>query len=239
MEIDIKGRYYRYFPNAGYDFEDLVLSVKETALLLVDVDGLGFSEGEEPDRFLLELYGQEHFQKRKEITNNSIKPALEYARKVGIERIFTTNRASETAAHLSEFGRRHSRSMEGDISEVFDPERSTTTRFSKDICPIPNEHIIEKGYYSAFYETSLDSLLRNLGIRNLLCMGFATNICVHATLLDGLFRNYRIVLLRDCTMATEFPETRRDMSLTKSTIWQVEALIGYSTTSEELIHSMI
>ena len=57
--------------------------------------------------------------------------------------------------------------------------------------------MIEKPRYSGFFNTALDSMLRSRGIRNLVFVGIATNVCVESTLRDGFFLEYFGVALDD------------------------------------------
>ncbi|BCU65252.1 peroxyureidoacrylate/ureidoacrylate amidohydrolase RutB [Acinetobacter bouvetii DSM 14964 = CIP 107468] len=57
--------------------------------------------------------------------------------------------------------------------------------------------VIEKPRYSGFFNTALDSMLRCRGIRNLVFVGIATNVCVESTLRDGFFLEYFGVALDD------------------------------------------
>ena len=63
--------------------------------------------------------------------------------------------------------------------------------------PEPQDLVIEKPRYSGFFNTALDSMLRVRGIRNLVFVGIATNVCVESTLRDGFFLEYFGVALKD------------------------------------------
>lgn len=63
--------------------------------------------------------------------------------------------------------------------------------------PIAGDIVIEKPRYSGFFNTALDSMLRARGIRNLVFVGIATNVCVESTLRDGFFLEYFGVTLDD------------------------------------------
>lgn len=63
----------------------------------------------------------------------------------------------------------------------------------------PSDYVIEKRRYSAFFQTGLQLLLNELGVKTLICTGFDTNICVQHTVADGYFNNYRIVVVEDAT----------------------------------------
>lgn len=63
--------------------------------------------------------------------------------------------------------------------------------------PVAGDIFIEKPRYSGFFNTALDSMLRARGIRNLVFVGIATNVCVESTLRDGFFLEYFGVTLDD------------------------------------------
>ncbi len=67
-----------------------------------------------------------------------------------------------------------------------------------DIKPKEGDFIIEKRRYSSFYETSLDLLLRELGVVTVVLTGLHTNICVKHTAADAFYRGYNIIVLKDC-----------------------------------------
>ncbi|MEM6914399.1 MAG: isochorismatase family protein, partial [Pseudomonadota bacterium] len=65
--------------------------------------------------------------------------------------------------------------------------------------PLPGDICVAKPRYSAFFNTPLDSLLRSRGIRNLVFVGIATNVCVESTLRDGFHLEYFCTMLEDAT----------------------------------------
>mgnify|MGYP003111564135 CR=1 FL=1 len=64
--------------------------------------------------------------------------------------------------------------------------------------PLPDEVVVTKHHYSAFFETNLNTQLQLLGVNTLVVTGVATNVCVDSTLRDGFFRGYYIVVPEDC-----------------------------------------
>lgn len=66
----------------------------------------------------------------------------------------------------------------------------------------PKDIAINKYRMSGFYDTCLDSVLRNLGIKTVLFAGVNADQCVLATLMDANFLGYDCVLLEDCTATT-------------------------------------
>lgn len=75
--------------------------------------------------------------------------------------------------------------------------------------PQPGDAVISKHRYSAFFETSLDTLLRARRINTLIFTGATTSICVESTVRDATFRGYRCIVLRDCTAELIAADTMR------------------------------
>ena len=65
--------------------------------------------------------------------------------------------------------------------------------------PEPGDIVLHKTRYSGFFNSQLDSVLRSRGIRNLVFVGIATNVCVESTLRDGFFLEYFGIVLEDAT----------------------------------------
>lgn len=74
----------------------------------------------------------------------------------------------------------------------------------------PNERdfFVLKPKHSGFYSTTLDILLKSLGVDTLILAGFASDICVLYTANDAYMRDYRIIVVSD-GVAAEEPEWNR------------------------------
>ena len=66
-----------------------------------------------------------------------------------------------------------------------------------DLVPLHGDHIVFKRRYSAFFETGLDMLLRELGVHRVYITGVMTNICVYSTAMDASMRDYEITVFKD------------------------------------------
>ncbi|MEX0567985.1 MAG: cysteine hydrolase family protein [Candidatus Njordarchaeota archaeon] len=67
--------------------------------------------------------------------------------------------------------------------------------------PRKGDYVVPKRRYSGFFETSLDLLLRELNVNEIILSGILTDICVLHTAADAFFRGYRISIPRECTEA--------------------------------------
>jgi len=92
------------------------------------------------------------------------------------------------------------------------------------LAPQPGDISLHKTRYSAFFNSQLDSTLRARGIRNLVFVGIATNVCVESTLRDGFHLEYFGVMLEDAThhLGPQF--------LQDATVYNVEKFFGWVST---------
>ncbi len=79
------------------------------------------------------------------------------------------------------------------------PKKGTwNAEIAEEVRPDGAGTLIRKSRHSAFFNTSLDGLLRKRGIDTLLFSGVETNVCVEASLRDAYFRDYDVILVEDC-----------------------------------------
>lgn len=78
-------------------------------------------------------------------------------------------------------------------------EGSPESEVYDDLAPLPNEKVILKHRYSAFYNTDLETILRVQKIEDLVITGIMTNMCCESTARDAYFRDYRVFFLSDGT----------------------------------------
>jgi nicotinamidase-related amidase len=62
---------------------------------------------------------------------------------------------------------------------------------------VPPASTIDKGRYSAFVDSPLQSVLRERGVATLVISGAETDICVLATVLNGVDLGYRMIVAAD------------------------------------------
>ena len=83
--------------------------------------------------------------------------------------------------------------------------------FYGDVRPEPNDPIVTKHRYSAFYNTDLDTILRANGIRTVVFTGVVTNVCVETSAREAFVRDYYVVVASDGTAA--YVDADHDMTL--------------------------
>jgi nicotinamidase-related amidase len=96
----------------------------------------------------------------------------------------------------------------------------------------PGDIKVDKYRISGFWDTPLDSILRNLGVRTILFAGVNIDQCVLCTLQDANFLGYGCVLVEDCS-ATTSPDY-----CTQATLFNVKKCFGFVTTSPRILASL-
>jgi len=66
------------------------------------------------------------------------------------------------------------------------------------LMPAAKDYFVLKPKHSAFYSTTLDTLLRYLGAQKLIITGIAANICVLFTAHDAYMRDFQLWIPGDC-----------------------------------------
>jgi len=101
----------------------------------------------------------------------------------------------------------------------------------RELKPQEGDFVVKKRRFSGFYETDLDLTLKDLEIDTVVIIGVVTNICVRSTVHDAFFRGYKVIIPRDCVMATGEREQ-------ESSLYDIETHFGEVTTSERIIELM-
>lgn len=101
-----------------------------------------------------------------------------------------------------------------------------------DLTPAPQDIHVAKYRMSGFWDTPLDSILKNLAKTTLLFAGVNIDQCVLATLQDANFLGYDCILLRDCS-ATTSPDFCH-----QATIYNVNQCFGFVADSPALLDAL-
>lgn len=115
-------------------------------------------------------------------------------------------------------------------------EGTWNTDIVPELAPQPGDVLISKQRYSGFFQTELDDVLREREIKNLVFVGWTTSVCVESTLRDAFFRDYRCVVLSDCTaevVGSDLARTNHQASLLV-----IEGLFGWVADSESLLQAL-
>lgn len=100
------------------------------------------------------------------------------------------------------------------------------------LAPKSGDIRVHKTRYSAFFNSQLDSILRARGIRTLVFVGIASNVCVESTLRDAFHLEYFAVMLSDAThhLGPDFVQ--------QATLYNVETFFGWVSTVADFCGSV-
>lgn len=91
---------------------------------------------------------------------------------------------------------------------------------------------VTKHRFSGFWDTELDSILRNMGVCTLFFAGVNADQCVMTTLEDASFLGYDVLMLRDCVGTTS------PAFCMQATEYNVKLLYGFMTDSAALMRGL-
>jgi ureidoacrylate peracid hydrolase len=242
VTLALPSRYYRAYPVGaplGTAEEALDLDPCRTVFLLVDVYGRGFDDENPTSQPDLPGFYAADARASRDIVRDHIVPAKLAAIRAGLPVVYLTNHLSPTLNSQSEWRNVTLRVHNVDVLECW-REPNDILAYSNVIAPRPGEYVVKKQAYSGFFETQLDSLLRSLDGYNLVTVGFDSRICLHTTVLDAMYRNYRVIVLRDA-IGTSLPANGDDAE-TSDGKWAdatavrfIETNVGYTATTTEWI----
>ena len=90
------------------------------------------------------------------------------------------------------------------------------------------DYEVQKHKYDAFWETDLDAILRNNGVKTVIITGTATNICCDTTARSAFCRDYQVAFLSDATAT--FQDDMHEVTLKT-----MEMLFGRVMTTDETL----
>lgn len=135
----------------------------------------------------------------------SARTAIDQARDSGIPVIFIQE---VHRPDLIDFGRE----LDGD-EDVHCVEGNPGTELAAEQMGIgPDDYIIRKRRYSAFFGTDFEILLRGLKVDTLILTGGLTDVCVHYTFVDGHQSDYFCRVIEDCVAGSS--EAAHEAALT-------------------------
>jgi len=111
-------------------------------------------------------------------------------------------------------------------------EGSWGAQIVDELVPDASDIRVTKYRYSGFWDTPLDTILRNLGVSTLFFAGVNADQCVMTTLQDAMFLGYDCVMVEDC-VGTTSPDY-----CMLATLYNVKLLFGFVTQSAAIARAL-
>jgi ureidoacrylate peracid hydrolase len=103
------------------------------------------------------------------------------------------------------------------------------------LIPLAGETIVDKHRYDAFYNTRLDTALRNVrgpnGVDTVIIIGTVTNICCESTARSAFMRDYKVAFISDANGGL-------DQASHEATLGIIGKVFGRVMTTEDLLTEM-
>ena len=160
-----------------------MIDAKKTAILMIDMQK-GFIEKSSA----LCVAGAE-------ATIPACAKALAQARSMGIKVIHVWRNYAQDGSDIEAI--RYQQWKEG--GKPVSSARPESMEPPSELAPHPNDKIMYKPRFSAFFATALDEILRSLSIETVIVTGTTTPNCIRQTCYDALSLNYNVVVIQDCT----------------------------------------
>ncbi len=102
----------------------------------------------------------------------------------------------------------------------------------EELKPKPEDLVVKKQKYDGFIGTNLEIILSTYGIKYLVFIGTATNLCVESTLRHAFFLDYSPILLMDAV-------SHAGASITQeATLYNVKSNFGWVTTTDVFVRGL-
>ncbi|GED31194.1 isochorismatase family protein [Brevibacillus centrosporus] len=102
--------------------------------------------------------------------------------------------------------------------------------------PQPDEHVIHKHRYDAFYNTQLETLLRNVRgphvVDTVIIIGTVTNICCESTARSAFMRDFKVVFVSDANGGLDSESHQATLNI-------ISKVFGRVMATEELIEEIV
>lgn len=171
------------------------------------------------------------------IVENQIHNALNTARDVGMKVVYLYNAIHGVGGPKDVTTRIHG------LDYLENSWKPLIPVFNQSIQPLESEAVIPKSHKDGFNGTVLDYFLKTWNIDTIVAVGFHIKSCLFHTCIGARHNNYRVVMLRDCTNSSEFPDTVDTenpeggwMRFVFLRIYETD--IGYTSTSTDLMKAL-
>ncbi len=205
--------------------EALSLDARETAVIVIDMQNAYASTGGYVDLAGFDISGAQS-------TIANIKATLAAARAAGIQVVFLQNgwdpdyveAGTPKSPNWHKSNALKTMRRDPNLKGQLLARGGWDYELVDDLAPRPGDIRVHKTRYSAFFNSQLDSILRARGIRNLVFVGIATNVCVESTLRDGFHLEYFCTVLEDAThhLGPAF--------IQQASLYNIETFFGWVST---------
>lgn len=206
----------RFFGTGRTFVQPVLLRPADTALLVIDMQ---YHDASPDQGFNLALDKldpgcMDYFNRRnEELVIPAIARLLAFARGCGMKPVYLTlGSHHRDLRDVPERLRRWIRQLEAEsgVPDIF-WAGSPAFAIRREIEPLPDETVVNKTTFGAFNSSSIELVLRQLGVSNLVITGISTNCCVETTARDAADRGFGCVIVDETT--ADYDQDAHDAAL--------------------------
>jgi nicotinamidase-related amidase len=193
-----------YYANAE-EPDDIVLDPTTTALLVIDVQNTYL---EPKDTVAETARWQPFYDRMRQTVIPNIARLIEESRKRGVEVIF----ARIACNKLDGRDRSLSQKKPG-FNYLLLPKDREDGQIVRELAPQGDEITVLKTTDSALTGTNLRLVLRNMGIKDVVCVGIFTDQCISSTVRSLADESFGVVVVDDCCAAATMELHKRELEI--------------------------
>ena len=210
-----------YYANAE-EPADIRLDPATTALLVIDIQNTYLEDKESPEET---ARWQPFYRRMRETVIPTTAKLIAECRRRGVEVIFAR------IACLKQDGRDRSLSQKKPgFNYLLLPKDRPDGQVVPELAPQGDEIVMLKTTDSALTGTNLRLILRNMGIKDVICAGIFTDQCVSSTVRSLADESYGVVVVEDCCAAATDALHRHELEVINmiySHVAQLDEVLGF------------
>ena len=181
--------YYKY----AEDPEDIALKPEETAHLIIDVQKTYLEPKNNPEE---NAEWQPFFNRMNDLFIPNIKNLISFLRNKNVENMF-----ARIACHKESGIDRSLSQKKPGFNYLLLPKDIASGQVVDELKPESDDIVMMKTTDSALTGTNLRLILKNMGIKTVICTGIFTDQCVSSTVRSLVDESFNVIVVEDCCAA--------------------------------------
>ena len=210
-----------YYANAE-EPADIVLDPATTALLVIDVQDVYLAPKEKPEET---ARWQPFYDRMRQTVIPNISRLIADCRGRGVEVVY-----ARIACHKRDGRDRSLSQKKPGFNYLLLPKGLPEGQIVKELAPQGDEIVVTKTTDSALTGTNLRLLLRNMDIKDVVCVGIFTDQCVSSTVRSLVDESFGVVVVDDCCAAATMELHRHELEIINMIychVVQLDEVIGF------------
>ena len=193
-----------YYANAE-EPADIRLDPTRTALLVIDVQNTYLAPKDTPQET---ARWQPFYDRMRQTVIPNIARLVEESRRRGVEVIYV-----RIACHKLDGRDRSLSQKKPGFNYLLLPKDTPEGQIVEELAPKGDEIVMTKTTDSALTGTNLRLILRNMNIRDVVCVGIFTDQCVSSTVRSLADESFGVVVVDDCCAAATMELHRQELEI--------------------------